>query len=34
MTASPAFPRLNEPAPAFHARTTDGDRSLADYRGK
>ncbi len=28
------FPRLNEPAPAFTARTTSGDRSLEDYRGK
>ena len=29
-----SFPRLNEPAPAFTARTTDGERSLEDYRGK
>jgi peroxiredoxin 2/4 len=28
------FPRLNEPAPDFHAKTTHGDRSLADYKGK
>ena len=28
------LPRLNEPAPDFHARTTHGDRSLADYRGR
>ncbi len=28
------FPRLNEPAPAFNARTTHGDRRLEDYRGK
>jgi peroxiredoxin 2/4 len=28
------FPRLNEPAPDFSARTTHGDRSLEDYRGK
>jgi peroxiredoxin 2/4 len=28
------FPRLNEPAPAFSARTTHGDRKLEDYRGK
>jgi len=28
------LPRLNEPAPDFLARTTHGDRSLADYRGK
>lgn len=34
--AAPAFslPRINEPAPAFHAKTTFGDRSLEDYRGK
>lgn len=29
-----SFPRLNEPAPAFTARTTSGERSLEDYRGK
>lgn len=28
------FPRLNEPAPAFTARTTSGERSLEDYRGR
>ena len=28
------FPRLNEPAPGFSARTTHGDRKLEDYRGK
>lgn len=28
------FPRLNEAAPDFHAKTTHGDRSLADYKGK
>jgi peroxiredoxin 2/4 len=28
------FPRLNEPAPDFKAKTTHGDRSLADYKGK
>lgn len=28
------FPRLNEPAPAFTARTTSGERSLEDYKGK
>ena len=28
------FPRLNEPAPAFSARTTHGERKLEDYRGK
>lgn len=31
---TPAFPRLNEPAPAFDAVTTHGRRSLADYRGR
>jgi peroxiredoxin (alkyl hydroperoxide reductase subunit C) len=31
---STQFPRLNEPAPDFKARTTHGDRSLADYQGK
>jgi len=29
-----AMPRINEPAPAFGAKTTHGDRSLADYRGR
>ena len=33
-TVSSAFPRLNEPAPDFSAKTTFGDRSLSDYRGK
>lgn len=28
------FPRLNEAAPYFQAKTTHGDRSLADYKGK
>lgn len=28
------LPRLNESAPDFSAKTTDGMRSLADYRGK
>jgi peroxiredoxin 2/4 len=28
------FPRLNEAAPAFNAKTTHGDRTLADYKGK
>ena len=32
MTAS--MPRLNEPAPAFEARTTHGMKKLEDYRGK
>ena len=33
MTTS-SFPHLNEPAPNFKALTTDGERSLADYKGK
>jgi len=33
-TSIPAFPRLNEPAPDFKARTTHGDRCLADYHGQ
>lgn len=33
-TARPGLPRLNEPAPDFHAVTTHGDKSLADYKGK
>lgn len=32
--AAISFPRLNEPAPDFNARTTFGDRKLSDYRGK
>ncbi len=28
------FPHLNEPAPDFKAKTTHGDRSLSDYKGK
>lgn len=28
------FPRLNEAAPDFSAKTTHGDRKLADYKGK
>jgi peroxiredoxin (alkyl hydroperoxide reductase subunit C) len=31
---TPAMPRLNEPAPAFDAPTTHGQRKLEDYRGK
>lgn len=34
MESTPSFPRLNEPAPAFKAKTTHGDRTLADYKGK
>ena len=30
----PVGPRLNEAAPAFDAPTTDGQKTLADYRGK
>ncbi len=32
----PSFnmPRINEPAPAFEARTTHGVKKLEDYRGK
>lgn len=33
-TVAAAMPRLNEPAPAFQARTTHGPRSLADYRSR
>lgn len=29
-----ALPRLNEPAIPFRVRTTHGERSLADYRGR
>ena len=29
-----SFPRLNEPAPAFNVKTTFGDRTLEDYKGK
>ena len=29
-----AGPRLNEPAPDFNAPTTDGQKTLADYKGK
>jgi peroxiredoxin (alkyl hydroperoxide reductase subunit C) len=28
------MPRLNEPAPAFEAKTTHGVKKLADYKGK
>jgi len=30
----PSMPRINEPAPAFSAKTTHGERSLGDYKGK
>lgn len=29
-----AMPRLNEPAPAFEAKTTHGPKKLSDYKGK
>lgn len=32
--AGARLPLLNEPAPAFHARTTRGNRTLEDYRGR
>ena len=32
--STPAMPRINEPAPAFEARTTHGVKKLEDYRGK
>ncbi|MFL5258032.1 MAG: peroxiredoxin [Rhodopila sp.] len=32
--AAPPLPRLNEPAIPFRVRTTHGERSLADYRGR
>lgn len=32
--ATCSFPRLNEPAPAFDALTTDGRKTLDDYKGK
>ena len=32
--STPGFPRLNEAAPDFKAKTTHGERSLADYKGK
>ena len=31
---TPAMLRLNEPAPAFDAPTTHGNKKLEDYRGK
>ncbi|MDP2066964.1 MAG: peroxiredoxin [Hydrogenophaga sp.] len=34
MENTSSFPRLNEPAPAFKANTTHGERSLDDYKGK
>jgi peroxiredoxin (alkyl hydroperoxide reductase subunit C) len=34
VTTAPAMPRINEPAPAFEARTTHGTKKLEDYKGK
>ena len=34
MTETVTFPRLNERAPEFEARTTHGVRKLSDYEGK
>lgn len=34
MTDGITFPRLNEPAPDFVAKTTHGEIRLSDYRGK
>ncbi len=34
INVTPSMPRINEPAPAFEARTTHGVRKLEDYRGK
>lgn len=31
---APSMPRMNEPAPAFEARTTHGVKKLSDYKGK
>ncbi|ALR21393.1 MULTISPECIES: peroxiredoxin [Sphingomonadales] len=31
---TPSMPRINEPAPPFKAKTTHGERSLDDYKGK
>ena len=33
-TALPRSPRIGEPAPNFQARTTKGDVSLDQYRGR
>jgi len=32
--AQPTMPRLNEPAPDFEAKTTQGVKTLGDYRGR
>lgn len=33
-TGAPAMPGLNQPAPAFRANTTHGEKSLSDYEGR
>ncbi|QTF91842.1 peroxiredoxin [Halomonas sp. BM-2019] len=33
-TPQPVMPQLNRPAPDFTAKTTHGEKSLADYQGK
>ncbi len=33
-TATVSMPRINEPAPQFTAKTTHGEISLSDYKGK
>ncbi|WP_302139272.1 peroxiredoxin [Halomonas alkalicola] len=33
-TQQPVMPQLNRPAPDFTAKTTHGEKSLADYKGK
>lgn len=33
-TQQVSFPQLNSPAPDFNVKTTHGDRTLADYKGK
>ncbi len=33
-TTAPTMPRLNEPAPAFNAKTTHGVKTNEDYKGK
>jgi peroxiredoxin (alkyl hydroperoxide reductase subunit C) len=34
INTAPVMPRLNEPAPDFQAKTTHGEKKLADYKGK
>jgi len=33
-TGAPAMPGLNQPAPAFRANTTRGEKLLSDYEGR